>query len=79
MSLRAAIRERLAREQVHGRVRSPPSAGRLRAKLFSLQAVKTESSNAAGEWLIEVEAPRKPSINYAIRKVCEPIGCSPSA
>jgi len=55
-----AIGRRLDRDTVHGWVRLPPAqAGRLRARLFSLGAVRTERLNLDGEWLIEVQTSRK--------------------
>ena len=52
--LLAALTERLRGEAVHGWLCLPPEAARLRAKLFDLGAVVTESTGAEGEWLIEV-------------------------
>lgn len=54
-----ALAERLRGDTVHGWVRLPAEAGRLRARLFSLGAVLKEQSNPAGEWLIEVQTSRK--------------------
>ncbi len=54
-----ALAERLRGDTVHGWVRLPAEAGRLRARLFSLGAVLTEQLNPAGEWLIEVQTSRK--------------------
>ena len=57
--LLAAIAERVAGDTVHGWVRLPPEAGRLRARLFSLGAVLQESLNADGGWSIRVRTSRK--------------------
>nr|MDQ2696542.1 GTPase HflX [Pseudomonadota bacterium] len=56
--LAAAIAERLGRETVHGWVRVPPEAGRLRARLFSLGAVLAERLATDGAWMIEVQTSR---------------------
>ncbi len=57
--LLAAIAERLQRDTVHGWIRLPPAAGRLRARLFSLGAVRAERLQPTGEWLLEVRTSRK--------------------
>lgn len=44
---------------IHGWLRLPPDAGRLRARLFALKAVISEQVNPLGEWLIEVQTTRK--------------------
>ena len=54
-----ALAERLRGDTVHGWIRLPAGAGRLRARLFSLGAVLKEQLNPAGEWLIEVQTSRK--------------------
>jgi len=56
--LRAALAERLRGEALHGWLCLPPSASRLRARLFSLGAVVAEQSGPAGEWLIEARTSR---------------------
>jgi GTP-binding protein HflX len=55
--LRAAIDGRLGQERVHAWLRVPPSAGRLRARLFAAGAVARERSDDAG-WELEIDAPR---------------------
>jgi GTP-binding protein HflX len=55
--LRAAIDARLGQERVHQWLRVPPSAGRLRARLFAAGAVARERSDAEG-WELEIDAPR---------------------
>jgi GTP-binding protein HflX len=55
--LRQAIGERLAGARVHAELRLPPHAGRLRARLIELGAVKTERYDEAG-WRLDIDAPR---------------------
>ncbi|MEZ5593013.1 MAG: ribosome rescue GTPase HflX [Gammaproteobacteria bacterium] len=57
--LYTALAEHLRGETVHTWVRLPPSQGKLRARLFTLQAVVNEQLSADGEWLIEVQTSRK--------------------
>ncbi len=54
----AALAERLRGETMHGWLCLPPAAARLRARLFSLDAVVGEQIGPAGEWLIEVRTSR---------------------
>ncbi|HMQ11858.1 MAG TPA: GTPase HflX [Candidatus Competibacter phosphatis] len=54
----AALAERLRGETMHGWLCLPPAAARLRARLFSLDAVVDEQIGPAGEWLIEVRTSR---------------------
>jgi len=54
----AALAERLRGETMHGWLCLPPAAARLRARLFSLDAVVDERIGPAGEWLIEVRTSR---------------------
>ncbi len=54
----AALAERLRGETIHGWLCLPPAAARLRARLFSLDAVVDERIGPAGEWLIEVRTSR---------------------
>jgi GTP-binding protein HflX len=53
------LAERLRGDTVHGWVRLPAEAGRLRARLFSLGAVLKEQVDPTGEWLLEVQTSRK--------------------
>ncbi|HEX7348404.1 MAG TPA: ribosome rescue GTPase HflX [Rhodanobacteraceae bacterium] len=55
--LRAAIGERLAGQRLQAELRLPPSAGRLRARLIALGAVKAERYDEAG-WCLDIDAPR---------------------
>ncbi|MGD8497346.1 MAG: GTPase HflX [Chromatiales bacterium] len=57
--LLALIAERLQPEMVHGWLDLPPSAGRLRAQLFSRGAVVQERSEASGGWRLEIQLPRR--------------------
>ena len=52
--LMMALTERLRGAAVHGWLRLPAAAARLRSRLFSLGAVVTEQHEPSGEWLIEV-------------------------
>jgi GTP-binding protein HflX len=55
--LRQAISERLAGARVHAELRLPPRAGRLRARLIELGAVKSERYDEHG-WCLDIDAPR---------------------
>ena len=55
--LRQAIGERLAGARVHAELRLPPRAGRLRARLIELGAVKSERYDEHG-WRLDIDAPR---------------------
>jgi GTP-binding protein HflX len=55
--LRRAISERLAGARVHAELRLPPRAGRLRARLIELGAVKSERYDEHG-WRLDIDAPR---------------------
>lgn len=52
--LREAIMQRVYGDMVHGWVCLPPQAARLRARLFSLNAVVAERLTGQGEWLLEL-------------------------
>ena len=56
--LRQAIGERLAGSRVHAELRLPPRAGRLRARLIELGAVKSERYDEDG-WRLDIDAPRE--------------------
>jgi len=56
--LRQAISERLAGTRVHAELRLPPRAGRLRARLIELGAVKSERYDEDG-WCLDIDAPRE--------------------
>lgn len=56
--LRQAIGERLAGTRVHAELRLPPRAGRLRARLIELGAVKSERYGEDG-WCLDIDAPRE--------------------
>ena len=56
--LRPAISERLAGTRVHAELRLPPRAGRLRARLIELGAVKGERYDEDG-WRLDIDAPRE--------------------
>lgn len=54
--LRDAIASRLARERVSGRIHLPPTASRLRARLFAAGAVQSEETCDDG-WRIDLDMP----------------------
>jgi GTP-binding protein HflX len=54
-----ALGERLRQDLVHGWIRLPPAAGRLRAKLFELGGVRAEQITEDGSWLVEVQLARQ--------------------
>ncbi|MGH8234433.1 MAG: ribosome rescue GTPase HflX [Rhodanobacteraceae bacterium] len=56
--LRRAIGERLAGTRVQAELRLPPRAGRLRARLIELGAVKGEQYDDEG-WRLDIDAPRE--------------------
>ncbi|HXH01905.1 MAG TPA: ribosome rescue GTPase HflX [Candidatus Competibacteraceae bacterium] len=58
--LLAALDERLGGESWQGWLRLPPSqAGRLRARLFELGAVRSEQVALDGDWLLEIRTSRR--------------------
>jgi GTP-binding protein HflX len=56
--LKHAIGERLAGSRVHAELRLPPRAGRLRARLIELGAVKSECYDDEG-WRLDIDFPRE--------------------
>ncbi|MGH8215855.1 MAG: ribosome rescue GTPase HflX [Rhodanobacteraceae bacterium] len=56
--LKQAIGERLAGSRVHAELRLPPRAGRLRARLIELGAVKSEHYDDEG-WRLDIDFPRE--------------------
>ena len=56
--LKQAIGERLVGKRVHAELRLPPRAGRLRARLIELGAVKGEQYDDGG-WRLDIDAPRE--------------------
>jgi GTP-binding protein HflX len=56
--LKHAIGERLAGSRVHAELRLPPRAGRLRARLIELGAVKSEHYDDEG-WRLDIDFPRE--------------------
>ncbi len=50
-----AIADFFQEDIVHGRLQLPPSAGRLRAALYALGAVRTEQTVESGDWVLDVE------------------------
>jgi GTP-binding protein HflX len=55
--LKQAIGERLVGNRVHAELRLPPQAGRLRARLIALGAVRAERYEDGG-WCLDIDAPR---------------------
>ena len=55
--LREALGALLAESLVHERVRLPPAAGRLRARLYESGHVLAEQVAPDGGWLLEFEMP----------------------
>ena len=53
--LRAALIARLGLRRVAGTVHLPARAGRLRARLHALEAVRSETYDDMGDWVIEVD------------------------
>ena len=53
--LRAALIARLGLRRVAGTLRLPARAGRFRARLYALEAVRSETHDDAGDWVIEVD------------------------
>ncbi|MFZ5638402.1 MAG: ribosome rescue GTPase HflX [Pseudomonadota bacterium] len=56
--LRGALVVRLGMRRVLGAVRLPARAGRLRARLYALEAVRSETHEADGGWTLEVDLAR---------------------
>jgi len=56
--LREALAAFFSQDMVREHLRLPPSAGRLRAQLFDMGAVRGERVNDRGEWEIDVEIER---------------------
>ncbi len=50
-----AIAEQFRDQRVHHWLDLPPDAGRLRARLFELEAVRSEKFGEQGEWHLEIE------------------------
>lgn len=57
--LREALAAFFSRDMVRRHLRLPPSAGRLRAQLFDMGAVRGERINDRGEWELDVEIERR--------------------
>lgn len=57
--LTAAISEQVREDTVRRWLQIPASAGRLRARLFQLGAVRQECCNEDGGWMLEVELQRR--------------------
>jgi len=53
--LRAALVARLGLRRIVGGIRLPARAGRLRARLYELEAVRAETHDDGGGWTIEVD------------------------
>ena len=64
--LQAALARRLDLQRVFGELRLPPQAGRLRAGLHQLQAVRAEQADEHG-WLLQLDLPRAEAERLAAR------------
>ena len=64
--LQAALARRLDLQRVFGELRLPPQAGRLRARLHQLQAVRAEQADEHG-WLLQLDLPRAEAERLAAR------------
>lgn len=54
--LREALGQRLGLRRLHGELRLPPEAGRLRARLHQIDAIRGESHDEDG-WLLDLDIP----------------------
>ncbi|GAB3508077.1 GTPase HflX [Pseudoxanthomonas daejeonensis] len=70
--LQAALARRLDLQRVFGELRLPPQAGRLRARLHQLEAVRAEQGDEHG-WLLHVDLPRGEAERLAARADGEPL------
>ena len=70
--LQAALARRLDLQRVFGELRLPPQAGRLRARLHQLEAVRAEQADEHG-WLLQVDLPRSEVERLAARADGEPL------
>ena len=70
--LQAALARRLDLQRVLGELRLPPQAGRLRARLHQLEAVRAEQADEHG-WLLQVDLPRAEAERLAARSDGEPL------
>jgi GTP-binding protein HflX len=68
-----ALSEHCAPKTVHRQLCLPPSAGRLRARLYELGAVLAEQQEADGAWVLEVEIPRQ-----SLERLCRSEGLDQS-
>ncbi|MEM1263398.1 MAG: ribosome rescue GTPase HflX [Pseudomonadota bacterium] len=57
--LTTTLRERLGEQRVAGVLQLPPSAGRLRAKLFQMGAVSAETTAVDGSWRLTLDMPKR--------------------
>ncbi|AKC87431.1 ribosome rescue GTPase HflX [Pseudoxanthomonas suwonensis] len=64
--LQAALARRLDLQRAFGELRLPPQAGRLRARLHQLDAVRAEQADEHG-WLLQVDLPRGEAERLAAR------------
>ncbi len=72
--LLAALRERVGEQRVAGVLTLPPSAGRLRAKLFQMGAVNGETTANDGSWQLSLNMPRR-----RFERLCRQENLSPNA
>jgi len=62
--LRTALSQRLGLHQLSGDIRLPASAGRLRARLLALDAIRAESHDADG-WTLSITLPEREAARLA--------------
>jgi GTP-binding protein HflX len=62
--LREALVQRLGLRRVSGALRLAPGAGKLRARLHALGAIRTETHDADG-WQLEVDLPLADAVRLA--------------
>jgi len=63
-TLRTCLSTRLGLHQLTGMIRLPPSAGRLRARLFALDAIRAEQHDADG-WTLRISLPEREAARLA--------------
>ncbi|HET6395251.1 MAG TPA: GTPase HflX, partial [Pseudoxanthomonas sp.] len=70
--LQSALAQRLDLQRAHGELRLSPQAGRLRARLHQLGAVRAEEADEHG-WRLQVDLPRGEAERLAARADGEPL------
>ncbi|MGY0611240.1 MULTISPECIES: ribosome rescue GTPase HflX [unclassified Luteimonas] len=70
--LRAALGRRLGLRRLHGEVRLPPDAGRLRAHLHEIDAIRAEAHDEHG-WTLDIDLPLSDARRLAAQAGGEPL------